>query len=73
MNLHDFRWDNALYAGRKMFREAFPQDVTVLLIEAASLAYGIGLTPSVAESARNVAARIEQLVHSRAAQSGSPQ
>jgi hydrogenase maturation protease len=67
MNLHDFRWNNALYAGRKIFRDAFPQDVTVLLIEAESLAFGIGLTPVVAESVKKVAVRIEQLVHDRAA------
>ena len=32
--LHDFRWDHAIHAGRRMFGEAFPRDVTVFLIEA---------------------------------------
>src|SRR4051794_5714340 len=34
LNLHDFRWDHALFAGRKIFRDDFPSDVVVLLIEA---------------------------------------
>ena len=33
-SLYDFRWDNALKVGRKIFREDFPKDVTVYLIEA---------------------------------------
>jgi hydrogenase maturation protease len=44
LNLHDFRWDAALHAGREIFREAFPRDVTVFLIEAAELGFGVGLT-----------------------------
>ena len=44
-NLHDFRWDHALYAGRRIWGGAFPTDVTVILIEAASLGLGLGLTP----------------------------
>ena len=34
LNLHDFRWDHALHAGRAIFGEEFPDDVVVLLIEA---------------------------------------
>jgi len=33
-SLHDFRWDHALYAGRKIFKEEFPSNVQVYLIEA---------------------------------------
>ena len=40
-NLHDFRWDHALYAGRRIWGGAFPTDVTVILIEAASLGLGL--------------------------------
>ncbi len=61
-NLHDFRWDHALFAGRQMFREHFPSDVTVFLIEAESLDLGIGLTEKVAGAARKVAERIRALV-----------
>lgn len=53
LNLHDFRWDHALYAGRKIFKEEFPQDVTVFLIEAGSLELGVTLTAE-AERAANV-------------------
>ena len=28
-SLHDFRWDHALYAGRRIFGADFPSDVTV--------------------------------------------
>ncbi|MFB9981699.1 hydrogenase maturation protease [Mesorhizobium newzealandense] len=62
LNLHDFRWDAALYAGRQIFRDAFPQDVTVLLIEASELDLGIGLSDVVACSAEKVVGRIEVLV-----------
>lgn len=65
--LHDFRWDHALAAGRKIYRDAFPRDVVVLLIEGGTLAFGIGLTHAVATSVENVAARIEVLVAERMA------
>ena len=59
LNLHDFRWDNALFAGRKMYGEAFPADVTVYLIEAKTLDFGLGLSPEVADAAEIVLAKIE--------------
>jgi hydrogenase maturation protease len=46
-SLHGFRWDHALYAGRKIFREAFPEDVTVFLIEREKLDLGVGLSAPV--------------------------
>lgn len=64
-NLHDFRWDHALYAGRSIFREAFPSDVTVFLIEAEALDLGIGLTDKVSAAAHTVAARIRRLIDER--------
>jgi len=67
LNLHDFRWENALYAGRMMFHEAFPSDVTVLLIEAATVDFGIELSPSVSAAATKVVARIERLIEARLA------
>jgi hydrogenase maturation protease len=66
LTLHDFRWDDALYAGRKMFRDAFPSDIIILLIEAETVDYGIGLSPAVAMSAAKVADRIEAIVGARA-------
>ena len=65
LNLHDFRWENALYAGRAMFRDAFPTDVTVLLIEAASIDFGVELSAAVSAAAEKVAARIEALIEAR--------
>ena len=63
---HDFRWDHALHAGRRIFGAAFPDDVQVLLVEAADVGFGIGLTPAVAEAAVKAADRIERLVRDRA-------
>lgn len=65
LNLHDFRWDNALFAGRKIYADGFPSDVTVFLIEAESVDLGLGLTPKVAAAAAKVADRIGALVDAR--------
>jgi hydrogenase maturation protease len=62
LTLHDFRWDHALFAGRRMYGAAFPTEVTVLLVEADSTAFGIGLSPAVAAAAEKVADRVEQLL-----------
>lgn len=64
-NLHDFRWDHALFAGRQMFREHFPADVTVFLIEAEHLDFGVGLSEKVASAAHKVASRIRELIAER--------
>jgi hydrogenase maturation protease len=61
-NLHDFRWDDALYAGRQILRENFPTDVVVFLIEVESVAFGIGLSQTVSAAAAIVADRIIELV-----------
>ena len=61
-SLHDFRWDHALYAGRRIFREDFPQDVTVFLIEAATLDLGLELTPVVQTAAERVRQRIQEMI-----------
>jgi hydrogenase maturation protease len=58
LNLHDFRWDHALFAGRQLYREQFPSDVTVYLIEANDLGLGIGLSPEIHNAAVIVADRI---------------
>lgn len=65
LTLHDFRWDHALYAGRQMMGEGFPADVTVLLIEAQTLALGASLSPCVAQAADKVADRVEAWLKSR--------
>jgi hydrogenase maturation protease len=65
LNLHDFRWDHALFAGRKMLRDDFPADVTVLLIEAETTDFGVSLSPAVAGAAAKVADRVEALIRNR--------
>lgn len=62
LNLHDFRWDHALYAGRQIYRDAFPKDVSVFLIEAESLALGLDISERVVEAGRMVADRIVDLI-----------
>ncbi len=61
LNLHDFRWDHALYAGRRIYGEAFPSDVTVFLVEAERLDLGLDLSPAVEAAARRVAGQITRL------------
>jgi hydrogenase maturation protease len=65
LNLHDFRWDHALFAGRKIFREQFPSDVVALLIEVRTTELGIGLSEPVLSAVAKVSDRIEELVRSR--------
>jgi hydrogenase maturation protease len=65
LNLHDFRWDHALHAGRMLLRDDFPVDVTVLLIEAASVDFGVGLSPAVSAAAAKVVDRVEGLIRMR--------
>ncbi len=57
-NLHDFRWDHALAAGRKIFLDDFPQEVIVYLIEAENLDFGLELSPIVQHSADLVFAEL---------------
>ena len=60
LNLHDFRWDNALFAGRKMYGDDFPGDVMVYLIEAKSLDLGLGLSAEVGATVSTVVKTIER-------------
>ncbi|MEZ5829683.1 MAG: hydrogenase maturation protease [Dongiaceae bacterium] len=62
LNLHDFRWNHALHAGRQIYKDAFPEDVTVYLIESETLDYGVGLSAAVERAASDVADRIEELI-----------
>ncbi|MBP5977504.1 hydrogenase maturation protease [Brasilonema sp. CT11] len=61
-NLHDFRWDHALAAGRKIFKEDFPEEVTVYLIEAENLNFGLELSSVVQHSADLVFEEITAIV-----------
>lgn len=59
--LHEFRWDNAIYAGQRIYGDAFPAQVTVFLIEAETLALGLSLSPSVATAVERVADKVTTL------------
>ncbi len=65
LNLHDFRWDHALYVGRQIYGTAFPDDVSVFLIEAANLDLGLEISPHIQATALKVAAQIEHMVTAR--------
>ena len=66
-SLHDFRWDHAVHAGRRIFGAAFPSDLTVYLIEAGSLQLGTELTAPVEQAVAQVCARIAQHIRDRVA------
>lgn len=66
MNLHDFRWDHALFAGQQIFSQDFPKDVTVYLIEAGNLSLGLELSPLVAKSVDRVAEKVIARIESYA-------
>lgn len=61
-NLHDFRWNHAIAAGRKIFKDEFPKDVTVYLIEAESLGFGLELSTLVKQSGDRVLSELVSLV-----------
>ncbi|MES5481833.1 hydrogenase maturation protease [Bradyrhizobium sp. INPA03-11B] len=65
LNLHDFRWDHALFSGKAIFRDAFPDDVVVFLIEAQQLGLGLSLSEAVSGAVPKVADRIEELIRMR--------
>ncbi|MGJ8685885.1 MAG: hydrogenase maturation protease [Spongiibacteraceae bacterium] len=50
-NMHEFRWQHALYSGREIYGDSFPTDITVYLIESESLELGLSLSPSVLKTA----------------------
>jgi hydrogenase maturation protease len=63
-SLHDFRWDHAVYSGRRIFGNAFPADLTVYLVEAGSLALGTVLTAPVAAAVDTVCGLIDERIRS---------
>lgn len=64
INSHDFRWSDAIHAGRKIFGAAFPTDVMVFLIEAEKLDFGLELSETVEKAAAFVMARITTRIES---------
>ena len=72
LNLHDFRWDHALSAGKQIFREDFPSDVMVLLIEAQTVELGVGLSTAVSAAVVKVTDRIGELIGLRLLEQQAP-
>lgn len=64
--LHDFRWDHALVAGRRLFGDMFPSEVVVYLIEAGNLSFGLELSAPVSRSACKVIEEIADKVRRHA-------
>ena len=58
MNLHAFRWDNAIAFARWLLKDRYPKKVSVILIEAQQLEHGAELSPAVARSVDAVARRL---------------
>ena len=58
-NLHDFRWDHALGVGRKIYKDDFPQEVIVYLIEAENLDLGLELSSTVEQASLRVLAKLK--------------
>ena len=62
LSLHDFRWDDALTSGARIFGDSFPEDVRVFLVEAESLDFGLELSAPVAAAAETLFGRLLDLV-----------
>jgi len=62
LSLHNFRWEHALAVGRMIYKERFPQEVGVYLLQVASLEYGCELSPAVRAGAEQIVALIEEEV-----------
>lgn len=69
-SLHDFRWDHAVHAGRRIFGVDFPEDVTVYLIEAGSLALGTELSAPVQAAVEAVVGHIVDSICVRGSAAG---
>jgi hydrogenase maturation protease len=65
--LHDFRWDHALYVGRRIYGDDFPRDTRVFLIEAQDLSYGLQLSQRVRQAAERVTGLILERIAGRVA------
>jgi hydrogenase maturation protease len=61
--LHDFRRDHAIAAGRKIFKEDFPDEVTVFLVEAADLDFGLEISDPVRAAGARVFAELIKICH----------
>lgn len=70
-NLHDFRWDHAVHAGRRIFGAHFPSDLTVYLVEAADLGLGDELSAPVQGALIEVCRQVNEHIRAWVAGAGS--
>lgn len=59
-SLHDFRWDNALAVGKKIFKEEFPKDIIVYLIQVKDLGFGVEISSSLKPAMKKVIGHIQE-------------
>ncbi len=60
LNLHNFRWENAVYAGQRIFGDEFPNDISVYLIEAENLGLGLELSDTVRRAADRLCRQLSE-------------
>lgn len=61
LHSHAFRWDHALSFARWLLKDEYPDDITVFLIEAATVDFGAPLTPAVAAAMETVAGAVRAI------------
>jgi len=66
INLHCFRWDHALAFGRWLLKDEYPKNITVYLIEAANLEFGVELSAPVKSAIEKLAETLLQGYKARA-------
>jgi hydrogenase maturation protease len=59
LHTHSFRWDHAIAFARWALADACPSDITVFLIEAASVEFGADLSPDVTAAMEQVIEMID--------------
>ena len=57
---HALRWDDALTIGRRLYRQEFPREVQVYLIEAQNLGLGLELSPPVRAAVEKLAVHLAE-------------
>ena len=70
-SLHDFRWDHAVHAGRRIFGADFPSDLTVYLVEAGDLGLGNELSAPVQQALIEVCRQVNEHIRAWAAHAGT--
>ena len=71
MNMHSFRWDNALAFARWLLKDEYPEHIEVWLIEAEQLEPGEPLSAPVDEAMEKLVRRLLSELHDEAAALGT--